>query len=140
MTSARAAHGRGSGIGPIGLSDLADLVRVDQEALAMLAEMPYPTLRDAVLAHPTMAEGLSPLVARATSCGLMSRRRLISALMSWFMIIDQRSSRPPSDESPTTDRRGSHPDPSLRRPDLWFMRPFFRESLVMRNPENSKAI
>jgi hypothetical protein len=27
---------------------------------AMLAELPYPTLRDAVLAHPTMAEGLGP--------------------------------------------------------------------------------
>ena len=28
---------------------------------AMLADLPYPTLRDAVLAHPTMAEGLGPL-------------------------------------------------------------------------------
>jgi pyruvate/2-oxoglutarate dehydrogenase complex dihydrolipoamide dehydrogenase (E3) component len=28
---------------------------------AMLAEMPYPRLRDAVLAHPTMAEGLGAL-------------------------------------------------------------------------------
>jgi pyruvate/2-oxoglutarate dehydrogenase complex dihydrolipoamide dehydrogenase (E3) component len=31
---------------------------------AMLAELPYPTLRDAVLAHPTMAEGLGPLLSR----------------------------------------------------------------------------
>lgn len=28
---------------------------------AMLADLPYPTLRDAILAHPTMAEGLRPL-------------------------------------------------------------------------------
>jgi hypothetical protein len=34
VTSARASHGHGSGIGQtIGLSDLADLVPVDQEAL-----------------------------------------------------------------------------------------------------------
>jgi pyruvate/2-oxoglutarate dehydrogenase complex dihydrolipoamide dehydrogenase (E3) component len=25
---------------------------------AMLADLPYPKLRDAILAHPTMAEGL----------------------------------------------------------------------------------
>jgi pyruvate/2-oxoglutarate dehydrogenase complex dihydrolipoamide dehydrogenase (E3) component len=31
---------------------------------AMLAGMPYTGLRDAVLAHPTMAEGLGPLFAR----------------------------------------------------------------------------
>jgi pyruvate/2-oxoglutarate dehydrogenase complex dihydrolipoamide dehydrogenase (E3) component len=31
---------------------------------AMLAKLPYPTLRDAVLAHPTMAEGLGPLLSR----------------------------------------------------------------------------
>ncbi len=29
--------------------------------MAMLAGMPYTKLRDAVLAHPTMAEGLGPL-------------------------------------------------------------------------------
>jgi len=28
---------------------------------AMLAELPYPRLRDAILAHPTMAEGLDSL-------------------------------------------------------------------------------
>ena len=28
---------------------------------AILAELPYPCLRDAVLAHPTMAEGLGAL-------------------------------------------------------------------------------
>jgi hypothetical protein len=27
----------------------------------MLADLPYPKLRDAVLAHPTMAEGLGSL-------------------------------------------------------------------------------
>ena len=31
--------------------------------MAMLADLPYPALRDAVLAHPTMAEGLGPLFA-----------------------------------------------------------------------------
>jgi pyruvate/2-oxoglutarate dehydrogenase complex dihydrolipoamide dehydrogenase (E3) component len=30
---------------------------------AMLAELPYPKLRDAILAHPTMAEGLGDLFA-----------------------------------------------------------------------------
>jgi hypothetical protein len=29
----------------------------------MLGELPYSTLRDAVLAHPTMAEGLGPLLS-----------------------------------------------------------------------------
>jgi pyruvate/2-oxoglutarate dehydrogenase complex dihydrolipoamide dehydrogenase (E3) component len=28
---------------------------------AMLADLPYPRLRDAILAHPTMAEGLDSL-------------------------------------------------------------------------------
>ena len=30
---------------------------------AMLADLPYPRLRDAVIAHPTMAEGLGTLLA-----------------------------------------------------------------------------
>ena len=30
---------------------------------AMLARLPYPSLRDAVFAHPTMAEGLGLLLA-----------------------------------------------------------------------------
>ena len=30
---------------------------------AMLASLPYPVLRDAVIAHLTMAEGLGPLLA-----------------------------------------------------------------------------
>jgi pyruvate/2-oxoglutarate dehydrogenase complex dihydrolipoamide dehydrogenase (E3) component len=30
---------------------------------AMLAELPFPKLRDAILAHPTMSEGLGPLFA-----------------------------------------------------------------------------
>jgi pyruvate/2-oxoglutarate dehydrogenase complex dihydrolipoamide dehydrogenase (E3) component len=29
--------------------------------IAMLARLPYPKLRDTILAHPTMAEGLGPL-------------------------------------------------------------------------------
>jgi pyruvate/2-oxoglutarate dehydrogenase complex dihydrolipoamide dehydrogenase (E3) component len=32
---------------------------------AMLAKMPYTALRDAVIAHPTMAEGLNVLFATA---------------------------------------------------------------------------
>jgi hypothetical protein len=28
---------------------------------AMLADLPYPRLRDAILAHPTMSEGLGSL-------------------------------------------------------------------------------
>jgi pyruvate/2-oxoglutarate dehydrogenase complex dihydrolipoamide dehydrogenase (E3) component len=31
---------------------------------AMLADLPYPKLRDAILAHPTMAEGLGDLFAK----------------------------------------------------------------------------
>ena len=31
---------------------------------AMLANLPYSTLRDAILAHPTMAEGLDPLLSK----------------------------------------------------------------------------
>jgi hypothetical protein len=31
--------------------------------VAMLAGLPYTTLRDAVLTHPTMAEGLASLFA-----------------------------------------------------------------------------
>src|SRR5215469_14969458 len=34
---------------------------------AMLAELPYSRLRDAVLAHPTMAEGLGPLLSQVSS-------------------------------------------------------------------------
>ena len=34
---------------------------------AMLADLPYPRLRDAVIAHPTMAEGLAPLLANVPS-------------------------------------------------------------------------
>jgi len=40
---------------------------------AMRADVPYSTLRDEVLAHPTMAEGLGPLFStvppRAASSG-----------------------------------------------------------------------
>jgi len=34
---------------------------------AMLAELPYSRLRDAVLAHPTMAEGVGPLLSKVSS-------------------------------------------------------------------------
>ena len=31
--------------------------------MAMLADLPYSRFRDAIFAHPTMAEGLRPLIA-----------------------------------------------------------------------------
>ena len=34
---------------------------------AMLADLPYPRLRDAILAHPTMAEGLGSLFSNVPS-------------------------------------------------------------------------
>jgi pyruvate/2-oxoglutarate dehydrogenase complex dihydrolipoamide dehydrogenase (E3) component len=34
---------------------------------AMLADLPYPRLRDAVIAHPTMAEGLGPLLSNVAA-------------------------------------------------------------------------
>ena len=34
---------------------------------AMLAALPYPKLRDAVIADPTMAEGLGPLLAAVSA-------------------------------------------------------------------------
>ena len=40
-------------------ADAGEVMAVVQTA--MLADLPYPRLRDAVLAHPTMAEGLGPL-------------------------------------------------------------------------------
>jgi hypothetical protein len=36
---------------------------------AMLAELPYPKLRDAALAHLTMAEGLGPLLSNVPPLG-----------------------------------------------------------------------
>ena len=36
---------------------------------AMLSELPYPKLRDAVLAHLTMAEGLGPLLSKVPLAG-----------------------------------------------------------------------
>ncbi len=60
---------------------------------AMLAGMPYPGLRDAILAHPTMAEGLGSLFANVppASAGCESRatprrrrpRRGTPALSRW---------------------------------------------------------
>jgi pyruvate/2-oxoglutarate dehydrogenase complex dihydrolipoamide dehydrogenase (E3) component len=42
-------------------AEAGEVVAVVQTA--MLANLPYPALRDAVLAHPTMAEGLGPLLS-----------------------------------------------------------------------------
>jgi hypothetical protein len=40
---------------------------------AMLAGMPYPGLRDAILTHPTMAEGLGSLFANVPPKATQSR-------------------------------------------------------------------
>jgi pyruvate/2-oxoglutarate dehydrogenase complex dihydrolipoamide dehydrogenase (E3) component len=42
-------------------AEAGEVVAVVQTA--MLANLPYPVMRDAVLAHPTMAEGLGPLLS-----------------------------------------------------------------------------
>jgi pyruvate/2-oxoglutarate dehydrogenase complex dihydrolipoamide dehydrogenase (E3) component len=46
------------GFGMLG-ADAGEVVTVVQTA--MLAGLPYDGLRDAILAHPTIAEGLNPL-------------------------------------------------------------------------------
>ena len=55
-----ARHDRILGFTMIG-SEAGEVVATVQAA--MLGELPYSTLRDAVLAHPTMAEGLGPLLS-----------------------------------------------------------------------------
>ena len=40
---------------------------------AMLASLPYPKLRDAVIAHPTMAEGLGPLFSNVPALSAQQR-------------------------------------------------------------------
>ena len=42
-------------------SEAGEVMAVVQTA--MLADLPYPKLRDAVVAHLTMAEGLGPLLS-----------------------------------------------------------------------------
>jgi pyruvate/2-oxoglutarate dehydrogenase complex dihydrolipoamide dehydrogenase (E3) component len=46
-------------------ADAGEVVAVVQTA--MVADLPYPKLRDAILAHPTMAEGLGPLFSNVPS-------------------------------------------------------------------------
>ncbi len=36
--------------------------------IAMIARLPFTSLRDAVLTHPTFREGLNPLFASVPSC------------------------------------------------------------------------
>jgi pyruvate/2-oxoglutarate dehydrogenase complex dihydrolipoamide dehydrogenase (E3) component len=55
-------------IGP----EAGEVVAVVQTA--MLANLPYPRLRDAILAHPTMAEGLGPLFSNVPPSPLQYRR------------------------------------------------------------------
>ena len=56
-----ADHDRILGFAMIG-PEAGEVMAVVQTA--MLAGMPYTGLRDAILAHPTMAEGLGPLFSR----------------------------------------------------------------------------
>ena len=52
---------------------------------AMLAGLPYPTLRDAIFAHPTMAEGLGFLflnVPPLSGQKVAAKARAIDALTS----------------------------------------------------------
>jgi len=55
-----ARHDRILGFTMIG-AEAGEVVATVQTA--MLAQLPYSTLRDAILAHPTMAEGLGPLLS-----------------------------------------------------------------------------
>lgn len=56
-----AEHDRILGFAMIG-SEAGEVMAAIQTA--MLAELPYPRLRDAVIAHLTIAEGLGPLFAK----------------------------------------------------------------------------
>ena len=49
--------------------------------MAMLAGLPYTDLRDAILAHPTMAEGLGSLFSNALPRTSSSRRTEAAAEM-----------------------------------------------------------
>lgn len=46
-------------------SDAGEVLAVVQ--IAMMARLPYATIRDAILTHPTMAEGLNTLFANVPS-------------------------------------------------------------------------
>ena len=52
-------------------AEAGEVVAVVQAA--MLAGMPYPGLRDAILAHPTMAEGLGSLFAKVPATSAISK-------------------------------------------------------------------
>jgi pyruvate/2-oxoglutarate dehydrogenase complex dihydrolipoamide dehydrogenase (E3) component len=53
-------------------ADAGEVMAVVQTA--MLADLPYPRLRDAILAHPTMAEGLGDLFAKVPPVPHVHRR------------------------------------------------------------------
>jgi len=59
-----ARHDRILGFTMIG-AEAGEVVATVQTA--MLAGLPYAALRDAVLTHPTMAEGLGPLLSNVSS-------------------------------------------------------------------------
>ncbi len=67
-----ARHDRILGFTMIG-AEAGEVVAAVQAA--MLAELPYSRLRDAVLAHPTMAEGLGPLLSTVTDTTRLSPGR-----------------------------------------------------------------
>jgi pyruvate/2-oxoglutarate dehydrogenase complex dihydrolipoamide dehydrogenase (E3) component len=52
-------------------SEAGEVMTVAQTA--MLAGLPYPKLRDAVIAHPTMAEGLGPLFSNVPALSAQQR-------------------------------------------------------------------
>jgi hypothetical protein len=63
--------------------------------LAMTAGLPYTALRDAILAHPTMAEGLSSLFRALPA-------RPDNAATDASHIAHKRTSGPPPNWLPTT--------------------------------------
>ena len=57
-----APSARARATSPTMIGAQADEVMVAVQT-AMLANLPYPKLRDAVITHPTIAEGLGPLLS-----------------------------------------------------------------------------
>jgi len=48
--------------------------------IAMIAGLPYTALRDAILAHPTMTEGLHPLFSTTPSVAVTPAQKRAAAL------------------------------------------------------------
>ena len=65
---------------PCRKSGASELIAVVQ--IAMLAGLPYTALRDAILTHPTMAEGLTVLFANPPSLPAKGVRPIIAMLLA----------------------------------------------------------